>query len=75
MRKLIAAISLCLAAATGVANADEWVVKSSPDDVATTADRLEAAVADSPATLLARVDHQAAAAEAMELCNELLPGH
>ena len=64
MRKLIAAISLCLAAATGVANADEWVVKSSPDDVATTADRLEAAVADSPATLLARVDHQAAAAEA-----------
>lgn len=62
MRNLIAILTLCLAATT--AQAEDWVIKSSPHDVPTTADRLEAVIAQSPATLVARVDHQAAAAGA-----------
>lgn len=62
MRRLLATIAFGLAATT--AQAEDWVVKSSPDDVATTADRLEAIIEKSPATLVARVDHQAAAAAA-----------
>lgn len=65
MRSLLAATAVGLAAAMApAAHAEEWVIKSSPHDVATTADRLEAVIADSPASLVARVDHQAAAAEA-----------
>lgn len=63
MRRLLASIALSLAAGS-VAHAEEWVIKSSPHDVTTTADRLEAIIAESPATLVARVDHQAAAADA-----------
>jgi len=62
VRHFLVTITLCLAATT--AGAQEWIVKSSPHDVPTTADRLEAAIQDSPATLVARVDHQAAAAGA-----------
>lgn len=62
MHRIFAAIAVCL---TGTAAlAEEWVVKTSPHDVATTADRLEAVIAESPASLVARVDHQAAAAKA-----------
>ncbi|WP_330449441.1 DUF302 domain-containing protein [Paracoccus marcusii] len=63
MRRLLASIALGLAAANA-AHAEDWVVKSSPHDVTVTADRLEAIIADGPATLVARVDHQAAAADA-----------
>ncbi|WP_405405028.1 DUF302 domain-containing protein [Paracoccus sp. Ld10] len=63
MRHFLATIALGLAAAT-TAHADDWVVKASPHDVAATADRLEAIIDESPATLVARVDHQAAAADA-----------
>ena len=63
MRLPLAAISLCLAAAT-TAHAGDWVTKASPHDVATTADRLAAIIEESPATLVARVDHQAAAMDA-----------
>ncbi|CAM3049816.1 DUF302 domain-containing protein [Paracoccus nototheniae] len=60
MRRLLASLALALGLAT-TAHAEDWVIKSSPHDVATTADRLEAIIDDSPATLIARVDHQAAA--------------
>ena len=63
MRHLLATIALGLAI-TSVAHAEDWVIKSSPHDVTATADRLEAIIEDSPATLVARVDHQAAAADA-----------
>lgn len=63
MRHLLATIALSLAI-TSVAHAEDWVIKSSPHDVTATADRLEAIIEDSPATLVARVDHQAAAADA-----------
>lgn len=59
MRQLFVIIALCLAATA--AHAEDRVIKSSPHDVATTADRLEAIVGESPASLVARVDHQAAA--------------
>lgn len=62
MRHLLATIALTLVATT--AHAEEWVVKSSSHDVATTADRLAEIIEQSPATLVARVDHQAAAADA-----------
>jgi uncharacterized protein (DUF302 family) len=62
MHHLLATIALSLIATT--AHAEEWVVKSSPHDVATTADRLEEIIENSPAALIARVDHQAAAADA-----------
>lgn len=62
MRRILATLALSLVATT--AHAEDWVVKTSPHDVATTADRLEAIIDDSPATLVARVDHQAAAAKA-----------
>lgn len=59
MRHLIATTAFCLAATA--AHAEDWVIKSSPHDVATTADRLEAIIAESPASVVARIDHQAAA--------------
>ncbi|QUS37023.1 DUF302 domain-containing protein [Falsirhodobacter algicola] len=62
MRKLFATILLCLAGTA--AQAEDWVIKPSPYDVATTADRLEGIIDASPASLVARVDHQAAAAGA-----------
>ena len=37
------------------------MIKNSPHDVATTADRLETIIGESPASVVARVDHQAAA--------------
>lgn len=63
MRRLVATVVLGLAA-TSAAHAEDWVIKSSPHDVAVTADRLEAIIGDSLATLVARIDHQAAAADA-----------
>ena len=62
MRLTLIAISLSLAATA--AHGGDWITKPSPHDVATTADRLEAIIDESPATLVARVDHQAAAMDA-----------
>ena len=45
------------------ANAQTFVSKVSPHDVATTMDRLEAAVAGAGATAFARIDHAAGAAK------------
>ncbi|WP_045388580.1 DUF302 domain-containing protein [Falsirhodobacter sp. alg1] len=59
MRQLLIAASLCLAATAS--HADEWVIKQSTSDVTSTADRMEAVIEASPAKLVARVDHQAAA--------------
>jgi uncharacterized protein (DUF302 family) len=59
MRRFLLSIALSLVATT--VHAEDWIIKSSPHDVATTADRLEAIIEDSPATLIARVDHRAAA--------------
>lgn len=59
MRRFLLSIALSLLATT--VHAEDWIIKSSPHDVATTADRLEAIIADSPATLVGRVDHLAAA--------------
>lgn len=59
MRHLIATTAFCLAATA--AHAEDWVIKSSPHGVATTADRLEALIEESPASVVARIDHQAAA--------------
>lgn len=62
MRLLLSLTAFLFMAAA--AQADDWVIKSSPHDVPTTADRLEAAIDAGPANLLARVDHQKSAADA-----------
>lgn len=59
MRHLFATTALCLAATA--THAENWVIKSCPHDVATTADRLEAIIVESCASVVARVDHQVAA--------------
>ena len=43
---------------------DEWIIKQSPHDVATTADRLVAVIKKAGATVFARIDHQAGAMKA-----------
>lgn len=60
---LIAAATLSLMAAPAFADdgPDDWIVKDSPHDVMATADRLEAAIENSPAKLVSRIDHQRAA--------------
>lgn len=54
----------------GAALADNWIVKDSVSDVATTADKLVAAVQSAGATVFARVDH---AAGAQSIGAELAP--
>lgn len=62
MRCMMLAAAMMVAATT--AQADEWVVKHSPYDVQETADRLEGVIEGSPASLVARVDHQKSATDA-----------
>lgn len=57
---LIAAV---FAATASVANAAEFVTKTSPHDVAVTMGRLAAAVEGAGATIFARIDHAAGAAK------------
>ena len=59
-RTIAAAAALALAAAAAQADIE---TKMSPDDVATTMDRLEAAVTEAGATVFARVDHAQGAAD------------
>lgn len=67
MRLLFAAFAVTLSALPVLADEDMVMIKS-PHDVATTMDRLEAAVTEAGATVAARVDHAGAAQGAgMEL--------
>lgn len=43
---------------------EDWIIKQSPHDVATTADRLVAVINKAGATVFARIDHQAGARKA-----------
>lgn len=63
MRTILAAVALVASAAVAQA-AEGWVVLDSSHDVSTTADRLETIIDNSPATLVARIDHQANAESA-----------
>lgn len=68
MRYLIAAVALGASVMPALAGEDDLVKTRSPHDVATTMDRLEAAVTGAGATVVARVDHAGAAQGAdMEL--------
>ncbi|WP_163265193.1 hypothetical protein [Chelativorans alearense] len=58
MRTILAAAALLAGAAVAQA-AEGWIVLDSPHDVSITADRLETIIDNSPATLVARIDHQA----------------
>jgi uncharacterized protein (DUF302 family) len=72
MRSFLFAAPLMLIAT--LASASPFVSKTSPHDVATTMDRLVAAVEDAGATVAARIDHAAAAGKVgMELApNQVL---
>jgi uncharacterized protein (DUF302 family) len=68
MQRFLAAIAVMLAGLPALAAGDDLVMVESPGDVATTMDRLEAAVTGAGATVFARVDHAAGAASVeMEL--------
>ncbi len=64
MKRLVTAALLSMAAATAQAESDDIVRVESSADVATTMDRLEAAVTAAGASVVARVDHAAGAASA-----------
>lgn len=57
-KTVLAAVVATAALVTTSFAADGWVTKTSAHDVATTADRLVAAVEGAGATVFARVDHQ-----------------
>jgi uncharacterized protein (DUF302 family) len=61
MRCFVFALPLMLAAT--LASASPFTARTSPHDVATTMDRLVAAVEGAGATIFARIDHAAAAAK------------
>lgn len=68
MKRFLAAVAVCVAALPTFASNDDIVKVRSSGDVATTMDRLEAAVNGAGATVFARVDHAAGAAKVeMEL--------
>ncbi|SLN36068.1 camphor resistance protein CrcB [Roseovarius gaetbuli] len=68
MKRFLAAVAVCVAGLPAFASNDDIVKVRSSDDVATTMDRLEAAVTGAGATVFARVDHAAGAAKVdMEL--------
>ncbi len=68
MKRFLAAVAFCLAGLPALASNDDIVKVRSSGDVATTMDRLEAAVNGAGATIFARVDHAAGAAKVdMEL--------
>lgn len=62
MKRFLVATALALAALPALASNDDIVKVRSVSDVATTMDRLEAAVTGAGATVFARVDHAAGAA-------------
>ena len=62
MQRFLAAIAVMLAGLPALASDDDLVMVESSGDVATTMDRLEAAVTGAGATVFARVDHAAGAA-------------
>jgi len=57
-RTLIGSAAAILAGISVSQAAEGWIIKDSPHSVAETADRLEAAIEESPAKLVARLDHQ-----------------
>ena len=61
MKTAVVGISISIAT-LGAAMADNWIIKDSASDVATTADKLVAAVEGAGAKVFARVDHAAGAA-------------
>jgi len=68
MKRFITAVAICVAGLPALASNDDIVKVRSSGDVATTMDRLEAAVNGAGATVFARVDHAAGAAKVdMEL--------
>jgi uncharacterized protein (DUF302 family) len=68
MQRFLAAIAVMLAGLPALASDDDLVMVESSGDVATTMDRLEAAVTGAGASVFARVDHAAGAASVeMEL--------
>ena len=68
MQRFLAAIAVMLAGLPALASDDDLMMVESSGDVATTMDRLEAAVTGAGASVFARVDHAAGAASVeMEL--------
>jgi len=57
-RTLIGTVATVLAGVTVSHAAEGWIIKDSPHSVSETADRLEAAIEESPAKLVVRLDHQ-----------------
>ncbi|MEI4232343.1 DUF302 domain-containing protein [Roseovarius sp. D22-M7] len=62
MTRLLAAMAISVSAIPALASEDDLMMVESSADVATTMDRLEAAVTGAGATVFARVDHAAGAA-------------
>lgn len=62
MIRLLAAVAIGLAGLPALASNDDLMMVESSSDVATTMDRLEAAVTGAGATVFARVDHAEGAA-------------
>jgi len=62
MKRYLAAAAISLAALPAFASDDDLMMVQSSSDVATTMDRLEAAVTEAGANVMARVDHAAGAA-------------
>ena len=62
MKRLMAAAAIALAGAPALASDDDLIMVQSSGDVASTMDRLEAAVTGAGANVMARVDHAAGAA-------------
>lgn len=59
LKSVFGASAALILSATVSQGAEGWVIKDSPHSVTETADRLAAAVEESPAKLVARLDHQA----------------
>lgn len=66
MKPVLAALAVILSAGMALADDDDMVRVQSAHDVPTTMDRLEAAVTEAGAAVVARVDH-AGAAQSVEL--------
>jgi len=62
MKRLMAAAAIALAGLPALASDDDLIMVQSSGDVASTMDRLEAAVTGAGANVMARVDHAAGAA-------------
>jgi uncharacterized protein (DUF302 family) len=64
IKTLILATSVIVLAASSAFAGEDWIIKQSPHDVSTTADRLVAVINKAGATVFARIDHQANAKKA-----------